>query len=456
MSALDRSSPPAPGPMRHFDFPEVDRRPLSNGLDLRVAHISRLPVVSVRLFMRSGESALDADRGGLAVLTADAIDGGTRKRSGTDLAEALERIGARFGASAGWEGTTAHVYCLADRLPDALELLAEAVVEPSFPEEEVARAKEQHLAGLRQDKMDPSSLASDVALGRYFEAGVPYARPQDGSESSIEPLSHEHLRGYAEANYRPGGGGLVVVGDVDPAEVAQLAERCFAGWHGSPASVADFDVTPDSTERRVLIVHRPGSVQSEIRVGHVGAERLTPDYFPLSVANMALGGTFTSRLNLNLRERNGFTYGVRSRFSFRSHPGPFQISTAVGNEVTAPAVREILTELTGLADGGPTDEEVRSTRDYAAGVFGLQLETVDQIASRVGQLVVYGLPDEYYHEYRDRMRAVTTEDATVAARRHMRPAEAQVIVVGDADVVGSPLEKLGLGSVEVRGGQPSD
>jgi zinc protease len=456
MSALDRTSPPQGGSIRHFDFPEVDRRVLSNGLDLRVARISRLPVVSARLFMRSGESALGLDKSGLAVLTADALDGGTRKRSGTELAEAFERIGARFGAAAGWEGTSASVYCLADRLAEALPLLAEAVIEPSFPEEEVARAKEQHLAGLRQRKMDPGSLARDAAIARYFAEGVPYARPDDGTVESISGMTRDDLRGYAEANCRPGRGGMIVVGDVDTAEIVELAERVLADWTGDPASVADFEVAPASSERRVLVVHRPGSVQSEIRVGHVGADRSTPDYFPLSVANMVLGGTFTSRLNLNLRERNGFTYGIRSRFGFRSRPGPFQVSTSVGNEVTAPAVREIIAELQGMADGGPTDEEVASARDFAAGIFGIQLETVGQIASRVSQLVVYGLEDQYYQEYRDRMRAVTTLSAAEAAQRHMRPDVAQVVVVGDADVVGPPLEELGLGAFEVRRGQPGD
>ena len=456
MSVLDRTSPPRSGPIRHFDFPEVERRSLSNGLDLRVARLTRLPVVSVRLFMRSGESALSLDRSGLAVLTADALDGGTQRRSGTELAEAMERIGARFGASGGWEGTSASLYCLADRLSEALPLLAEAVLEPSFPEDEVERAKEQHLAGLRQRNMDPSSLASDAALTRYFSEGVPYARSGDGTEESIAGVTRDDQRGYAEVNYRPQGGGLIVVGDVDTAEIAEMAEGCFKGWTGSPGSVADFEVVPASRERRVLVVHRPGAVQSEIRVGHVGADRLTPDYFALSVANMTLGGTFTSRLNLNLRERHGFTYGVRSRFSFRTRPGPFEISTSVGNEVTAAAVGEILAELQGIADGGPSDEEVSSARDFGAGVFGLQLETVGQIASRVSQLVVYGLAEEYYREYRDRMRGITTEDAAAAARRHMRPDEAQVVVVGDADVVGPPLEKLGLGAFEMSRGQPGD
>jgi zinc protease len=204
------------------------------------------------------------------------------------------------------------------------------------------------------------------------------------------------------------------------------------------------------------VVHRPGSVQSEIRVGHVGAERTTPDFFPLSIASIVLGGSFTSRLNLNLRERHGFTYGVRSHYSFRSRPGPFQVSTAVGNESTAAAVREIVHELEQFSGGGPSPAEVEAARDYAAGIFGLQLETAGQVASRVMQLVVYGLPESYFHEYRARLRGVSAEAAAEAARRHVRPAEAQIVVVGDADAVAGPLDELGLGSVEVRGGQPAE
>lgn len=436
--------------MRTFDFPPVERRTLSNGLDLRVARMPRLPVASVRLFMRAGEGGLGSERAGLSVLTADALDGGTKRRSGTELAEALERIGARLDASSGWEGTSVDLYCLADRLPEALGLLAESVCEPGFAAEEVERAREQHLAGLRQRVMDPGALASDVALTRYFAEGVPYARSLDGSVESVTPLGREDLLAYADANFRPGTGGLIVVGDVDGREVATLAEKSLGSWKGAPASKDDFDVTPAAAERRVLLVDRPGSVQSEVRVGHVGVERATPDYYALSVANLVFGGVFTSRLNLNLRERNGFTYGIRSGFSFRTRPGPFEISTSVGNEQTAPAVREILAEMSQFAEDGPTDEEVAAARDFAAGIFGLQLETSSQIASRVTQLVVFGLPDDYFHAYRDNVRGVTTEAAAEAARRHMRPGQAQIVVVGDADQVAGPLEALGLGPLEVR------
>lgn len=449
MNELDRSRPPSRGTFSDFDFPPVDRRALPTGIDLRVARLTRLPVVSLNLFMRAAESALSESNAGLAVVTAEAIEGGTKKRSGSDLAEALEDIGARMSTSAGWEGTSLSLSCLADRLPDALGIVAEAALEPSFPEDEVARVKEQQLAAIRQREMDPGSLATDVAYESYFAAGVPYARRVDGTTEAISAVGSADMRGYAGANYRPGRGGLVVAGDVDAGEVETMVLDHFGDWAGAPATLPDFDVEPRTHERRIRVVDRPGSVQSEIRVGHVGVARTDPDYYALSIANMVLGGMFSSRLNLNLRERHGFTYGVRSRFAFRTSPGPFQVSTAVGNDVTAGAIREIMLELTRMAEEGPTEEEVAAARDYAAGIFGLQLETAGQVATRVSQLVVYGLPDDHFDGYRERMRSVTVGEAAAAARRHIRPAEAQVVLVGDADAVASDVEALGLGPVEI-------
>lgn len=446
---LDRTRVPSSGPIRHFEFPDVERRTLVNGLDLRVARLPRLPVVSVNLFMRAGEGTLPADRAGLAVLTGDALEGGTMRRNGSELADALERIGARLEVGSGWEGTSVTLSCLADHLPEALPLLTETVLEPGFPEDEVERTRSQHLAAIRQRAMDPSGLANDHAASRWYAPEVPYARPVDGTVESVTAVGRDDLLAYAGACYRPGQGGLIVAGDVDADEVERLALEHLGAWTGSPAADVDFAAEPFTRERRIWIVDRPGSVQSEIRVGHVGAARSTEDYFALSIANLVLGGTFTSRLNLNLRERNGFTYGVRSRFTFRNRPGPFYVSTAVGNEVTAAAVGEILKELEALVDEGPAQEEVEAARDFAAGTFGLQLETAGQVATRVTQLVVYGLPDRYYHEYRDNMRAVESDAAAAAARRHIRPSEAQVVLVADAEAVGASLEALGAGPVEV-------
>ncbi|MDX1494951.1 MAG: pitrilysin family protein [Longimicrobiales bacterium] len=449
MSDLDRSRPPARGTFKDFDFPAVDRRKLSTGLDLRVAQLHRLPVVSLNLFMRAAESALGPDAAGLAVATADTLEGGTKKRSGSALAEALEGIGARFSASAGWEGTSLSLSCLADRLPEALAVVAEAVLTPGFPEAEVARVREQQLAAIRQRLMDPGSLATDSANQRFFADGVPYGRRVEGGAESVQALGPKGMTGWAEANYRPGRGGLVVAGDVDPGEVEAMVLEHFGEWTGEPANLPDFEVRPRTRERRIRVIHRPGSVQSEIRIGHVGTTRSDRHYYALSIANMVLGGMFTSRLNLNLREKHGFTYGVRSRFTLRTSPGPFRVSTAVGNDVTAPAVREIMHELTRMADEGPTEEEVVAARDYAAGIFGLQLETAGQVATRVSQLVVYGLPDDHFDEYRERIRSVDVAAAKEAAGVHIRPEEAQIVLVGDADAVAGDLEALDLGPVEI-------
>jgi zinc protease len=427
----------------------VERRELPGGLDLRVARVARLPAVSVRLFVRAGEMGLQEDQAGLSVLTGDALEGGTRRRSGTELAEAVEQIGARLGVSTGWEGTSVMLSCLADRLEEGLALLAETLLEPDFPEEEVQRAKNQALAAVRQREMDPGSSASEEAARRYFSPGTPYGRPVAGTRTSVESLERDHLRGFADSFFRPGTGGLVVVGDVTADEIEAIGSGPLSAWTGSPPSTEPFSTEPATRERKVVVVDRPGSVQAEIRVGHVGVERSHPDVFALVVMNTLLGGAFTSRLNLNLRERHGFTYGVRSRFALRSHPGPFQVSTAVGSEVTAPAVYEILGELERLVREGPTEEEVLSSRDYIAGVFPLRVETVAQIAARISEQVIFGLEDEYHRTYRDRIRSVTTEQAAEAARRHVRPSEAQVVVVGDAESVAPPLEALDIGPVEV-------
>jgi zinc protease len=286
-----------------------------------------------------------------------------------------------------------------------------------------------------------------------YAEGVPYGRPLIGTEAFLTSVDRRTVNEFASAHYLPRGSGLIVVGDVDTEEVARRIEGAFGDWVGAPPGRATVDAEPRRRERAVHVVHREGSVQSEIRVGHPGVAKGSADHFPLVVANTILGGAFTSRLNLNLREEHGFTYGVRSRFSFRRGPGPFVVSTAVENQVTADAVREVLAELTAMAGSGPTEEETLAARDYVAGIFPLRLETAGQVAARLADLVVFDLPGDWHSVYRDRVRAVDRNAAAQAVRRHVRPDEAQVIVVGDADAVTSPLEQLDIGPVIVHEGQ---
>ncbi len=450
MSHAQRSEAPTPGAIRRFDFPPVETDRLDNGLRMRSVLAHRLPIVTVSLVLDAGESSLSEDRAGVAVLTGDSLEGGTASRSGAELAEALESIGAGLSVGTGWDATTISLSCLPDRLDEAMSILAEVVLSPGFPADEVDRVRGQRLAAIQQRKMDPASIASDAARRLTYAEGVPYGRPLGGDVESVNLFGPEAAAGFVEARYRPASAGLVLVGDVDGGELKALAQRCFGDWNGVAPARSSLEPEPRVRERRIVIVDRPDAVQSEIRIGHIGQPRSTPDYFPLLVFNTILGGAFTSRLNLNLRERHGFTYGVRSGFAFRRDAGPWTISTAVGTEVTADAVREAVAEVEGLLSDGPTDEEVEASRDYMAGVFPLQLETTGQIASRIAELIIYDLPEDYHATYRDRIRAVTRDQALEAARRCIRPDEITVVVGGDAKLVRGPLENLGLGPVEVE------
>lgn len=443
------SRPPEPGDIRPFSFPEVIPDTLENGLQTRVARLSRVPMASATVVLNAGESWLSDQRAGLAVVTGDCLEGGTERRSGADLAEALESLGADLSVSTGWDSTTVSLSCHADRLPEAFPLLAEVIREPAFPEEEVARVRNQQLASLEQRKMVPSKLAVDHALRAIYAQGVPFGRPVHGVSEAVAEMDPGSARSFVDEAYRPGDGGLVVAGDVDPEEILEHARSHLGGWSGVGRGRPEFETEPRSRERRVVVVDRPGSVQSELRLGHVGIQRASDDYFSLLVFNALLGGTFTSRLNQRLREERGFTYGVRSRFSTRRLPGPFMVSTAVETAVTADAVGDILQVLDEVLTEGPTEDEVASARDYIVGVFPLRFETTSQVSSRVAEVVVYGLPDDYHATYRDRIREVTPDLALAAARRNVRPDEMAVVVVGDADEVRGPLEALDLGPVEV-------
>ncbi len=447
---LDRTQPPAPGPLRSFEFPPVPEDSLGNGLALRIVRLDRLPLVSTMLVLDAGEALLPAFRSGMAQLTGRALQGGTGRRSGEALAEALENLGVELGVSTGWDATTISLTSHADRLADALALVSEIVLTPSFPEAEIDRVRGQRLASLRQRRMSPSALAEDLTGYLVYPPGHPYARPASGVAEAVSGFDRVAAREWHAQRYRPGGAGLVVVGDVDPDEVRELATASFGDWTGEVSQpTAETPQASGDPGVRMVVAHRPGAVQSELRIGTVGVGRRHPDFFALQVLNTILGGAFTSRLNLNLRERNGFTYGVRSRFSFRRGSGPFTISTAVGTDVTVDAVGEALGELKLLLEEGPREEEVSAARDFLAGIFPLQMETSDRIASQITRLILYGLPSDHLSTYRDRIRGVSLQDAWEAGRRVLGDAAYVVLVVGDADEIAPGLEELGHGPVEI-------
>lgn len=448
--AVDRTTPPEPGPIRPFHLPDTWSDALDNGLRLRAVPRASVPLVSGCLVLEAGEATLDDDRSGLAVLAGDALQGGTARRSGVELAEDMERLGTSFRVSTGWDATTLVFTCMADRLDDVMGLLTEVVRTPTFPEDEVERVRRQRLAAIRQRGMDPGDLADDEVDRQIFPPGHPYGRPLAGSVGTVAGITRDAVRRFAGERYRPGLGGFVLVGDLSWDQIRDAAEAHLGEWEGTapepkPLPEASF---PDST--RIVLVHRPGAVQSEIRIGHPAPARGGEDEEVLRVANMILGGAFTSRLNLNLREEHGFTYGVRSSVVQRRMGGQFVISTAVGTEVTESALDEAMKEFRRFEAEGPSGDEVEQARDYLAGIFPLRMETTAQLAARMAELLIFDLPDDHHQTWRNRIRAVTPDQAVAAAARYFRPEQASVVIVGDVDRIREPVEALDVGPVEVR------
>lgn len=408
----------------------------------------QVPLVSARLVLAAGEISVPRERAGLAVLTGDSLQGGTARRSGVQLAEALESLGSALRVSVGWEAMSVEFTCLAERLDEMLSLLAEVVREPSFPDEEVERIRRQRLATIHQRRMEPDERADDELDRAIFAPDHPFHRSLAGTAEAVGSLGAADARTYAAASYGAAGGGFVLVGDIPRERVVELGERHFGEWLPNRSGAYPSFEAPAS-ERRVVIVNRPGSVQSELRIGLPGPSRGHPDEVPLRVANLALGGSFTSRLNLSLRERHGFTYGARSGFAFRKRGGLFSISTAVQTDVTVAALGETMEVFRRFVEEGPSPVEMERSRDYLAGVFPLRMESTSQLADRLAELVIYGLPHDYHHRYRDEIRGVQIEGARAAVLAHLDPATCAVVLVGDADRIASGVSELGLGPLEV-------
>lgn len=442
---------PVPGTPRPFAFPAVERGRLSGGLPVHAVHLPGRHLATVSLALPMGAVDEPAHRGGATVLAARALTEGTLRRDAIALVEAAERLGAALRAEAGWDATVVGVEVPVERLAPALELLAEVVREPAFPPREVERLRDQRLNDLLQARADPGRRADETFLATIYHPSSPYARPAGGTRETVAPLDPE----AAGAAYWSWSGfsrcALVVGGDLAGADLPTILEPVLGDL--GPADQADPVAQPQIAARLerpvVRIVHRPGSVQSELRVGHPGLPRRIPDHHAVVVMSAILGGLFNSRLNMKLREEKGYTYGAGAGFDFRRFAGPFTARAAVHTDATAPALADLVAELRRMREAPPTDAELRAARDYLVGVFPLRFETPGPVVSAVAGLVTYELPDDELDRYRPAVEAVTGDYVLAAARAHLDLERLAVVIVGDADAIAAPCEALGIGEVEV-------
>ena len=445
---VDRSKLPPLRPVPRFDFPHVEKSTLANGLKVWTAYHAQVPMTGVLLLVRHGTAMDPIGREGLAAITADMLDEGTGALSAIDVSEALARLGAQLDVDVGWDATLLGVTSLSRFADRAIKMLADIVVRPALREEDFARIRRQRLNRLIQLRDMPGAIA-ERAFARLLYGDGPYGHTPLGREASLNAITLDDVRAFHRRIFHPGEVTLVAVGDRSHEETRALVEQAFGDWAMAATPRADERPQP-APPARLNIFARPGAPQSELRIGHVGVSRATPDYHALVAANMVLGGQYVSRINLNLRADKGITYGVRTAFEFRRMPGPFVLSVSVDRAATALAISESLREMSEIRGSRPV-----SADELAIGVAALtrgyakNFETFDQLARAIAQLSLFDLPESFYSEFVPRIESLTPDEVTRAAERHLEPSRLTTLVVGDVDATSQEFGRLNLGAPEL-------
>ncbi len=420
-----------------------------NGLVLACVEQRNLPIIDVEILVRAG-AALDHPRqAGRAFMVAEMLDEGTQTRDVMEIADAVDFLGAHLSISTGWDSTVASLHVLSERLASALDVLADVLLNPSFPAAEFERKKRERLTALLQDQ-DEARVAANKALARgVFGPGHPYGVPAGGTYATVEALTIEDVRAFYQAHFHPANAFVVVVGDIAfDSAVAEFGAR-FGNWHGGAATAPALPAEPAVEKTHILLVDKPHAAQAEVRVGHSGPSRGTPDYFPLVVMNTMLGGAFTSRLNLRLREEMGVTYGASSKFGWRKTGGIFWASSAVDTDAAAESVRVMLHEMRRLREEPIDGGELGRAARYIAYGLPRSFESTEDVASHVREQLLHHFAAGYWQGYVERILAVTPAQVADVAARHLHPDHAVCVVVADRSAVEQKLKDLNLGKVMI-------
>jgi zinc protease len=446
----DRSRPPALGAEPSFTFPDIRRTVLANGLRVWTVEHHQVPLVALLALVPVGSSSDPPDRPGLAAITGDMLDEGCGDRSALDVHEALGRIGAQLDLDVGHDATVLGLTTLERNLDRGLELVRDMLVKPRFEQREFDRVRDLRLNRLLQLKDMPPALA-DRAFTQLLYRNHPYGHLPIGSEGSLRAMMIRDITNFHRRAFLPARTTVIAAGDASHEAMSAAVNLAFEGWKAEATEpIADPDgfAAPAPPPTRIALVHRPGAAQSELRMGHVALSRRTPDYHGAMVANMILGGQFVSRINMNLREDKGYTYGARTAFEFRRAPGPFVLHASVQSDATADALREALGEIRAIRGERPvTRQELELGRASLTRGYPRNFETADQIARGAAQLALYDLPDDYFTTFVPKVLALSEHDVTAIAAKHIDPARLLTVVVGDREKLMASLKALELGDV---------
>jgi len=447
---LDRRVQPAPGKAPPLRVPAWSRDTLANGADLIVSEKRDLPLVSFSLTFLGGSNQFEpAGREGLASLAASLLSEGTTTRSGDELSDALQLLGTSVSVSVGGESGSIAFLSTAANFAATLDLVADMLVNSTFPDPALTRLRAQRLVALRQARAQPRAVADRVFPRLLYGAAHPYGRIV--TEASLDSITRADVLRFHDTYFRPGRALVTVVGDVAAADVKPLVEKRLAAWRrGGERPAFRYPAVPERPKTTIFLVDKPDAAQSTVALGHPGPPRDTPDFFALQVMNTILGGMFQSRLNANIREEKGYSYGVGSSFSFGRGPGAFRTGGDVVTEKTDAALVEFMKELRGILGERPvSDEELAVAKEALVQRLPAMFASVASINSALTTLWVQGLPDDYYERYAKSVGAVTKEDVLRVARQHVHPDRLAIVIVGDRARVEGPLQATGLAPIRL-------
>ena len=444
-----RKDAPKGGPASALHLPVPEKFKLANGLTVLYSERPGLPLVAANLVLLAGSGVNPVDRPGLASMTARMLQQGTTTRSALQIADRAAELGATLNSGAGTDTTGISTRSLSRNFPEALELLGDVALHPNFPQAEIERVRSERLTGIVQEKDEPFALATRVLSAALYGARHTYGFPDSGTTESIKAISREDLLHFWQQNYFPDNAALIVTGNIKLAVLKPLLEKQFGAWKAGRSAPAA-PGSPVSTDAKLILVDRPGAPQTTLVCFSMGLARSTPDYVPVEVMNTDLGGLFSSRINMNLREAHGYTYGAGSGFVYHRAPGPFFAFSDVRTDVTAPATSEVLNELRRMRETEMTPAELLLSKDSIARSLPGRFERGTDAAASFAELFTYDLPLDYYSNLPDRINAVTIEQAQSMAQKYIHPDKMIVLAVGDRAKIEEDMKKLKLGKVEVR------
>ena len=449
--AVDRSKPPTLQPPPALKLPAVQATTLPNGLTLAVVEMHKVPVVDVQLLIDAGAARDPSAAPGLATFTATMLQQGAGVRGALEVADEAAFLGAQLNTAASFDGASASIHVPKRRLEAGLDLLADVVLRPSFADSEIARQRELRAAQLVQQRDEPVAVANVAFPAIVYGRDHPYGHPLNGTDSATARLGRERVGEFYRSYYRPNGARLLIVGDVTLAEARRLAAARFGGWaRGDVPAFPSPPAPAPAATRTVYLIDKPGAAQSVVRIGHVGPARTTPDWFALEVLNTIVGGAFTSRLNQNLRETHGYTYGAFSQFAPRRLAGAFVALASVVTAKTDSSLIEFLKELRLIREETVAPAELAKAKAYLTLGLPGDFETTGGAAARFRELLAFGLPLDYYDHYVDRITAITAVDVQRVARQYIDPDHFDIVVVGDKTQIEAGIKALNEGPIVYR------